>query len=104
MISYIKKTMEHVGDYPLAWDVVNEAIDDNHNPKKIVKKSPWSRVDDYVCKAFKAARSTKPKMQLFYNEYGIASMTGKTKIKSDKVFNFIKDLKARGCPVDGVGF
>jgi len=84
--------------------VVNEAIVDGPNPKKILKVSPWSQVDDYVCKAFKAARAADPTIQLFYNDYKHASMTGVTKTKSDKVFNYIKDLKSKGCPIDGVGF
>jgi len=96
--------VRHVGNYTLAWDVVNEAIDDSPDPKKIVKESPWTKVDDYVCKAFKAARAADPTIQLFYNDYKHASMTGPTKVKSDKVFNYIKELKARGCPIDGVGF
>jgi len=70
--------VKHVGNYTLAWDVVNEAIDDSHDPTKIVKESPWSAVDDYVCKAFKAARAADPSVQLFYNDYKHASMTGLT--------------------------
>lgn len=31
-------------------------------------------------------------------------MDGDYKIKSDKVYNLIKNLTARGCPIDGVGF
>ena len=69
-----------------------------------MKDSVWSKVDDYVCKAFKAARKANPNAQLFLNDFKHASMTGKYKDKSDRVFNYVKDLKSRGCPVDGVGF
>lgn len=31
-------------------------------------------------------------------------MIGKSKIKSNNVYNYIKKLKQRGCPIDGVGF
>ena len=50
---YINATMTSIGTYPLAWDVVNEAIDDGPN---VNKTSPWSIVDNYICKAFQSAR------------------------------------------------
>lgn len=103
MIDYIHKTMAHV-THPFAWDVVNEAVVDGPNPKKIMKDSPWMIVDDYICKAFKAARDANPKVELFYNDYKHASMTGRYKKKSDKVFNLLKELKGKGCAIDGVGF
>lgn len=102
MNSYIEKVMTNVGDYPFAWDVVNEAVTDGY--KGVMKTSPWSIVPDYVCKAFKKAKEMNPKAELFYNDYKHASMEGRYKMKSDKVYNFVKDLKDRGCGVDGVGF
>jgi len=112
MGEYITKTMHAIGDYPYAWDVVNEAIADGPNPKVIYKESPWSVIDDFVCKSFKAARKASPGMKLFYNDYKHASMYGSFKTKSDKVFNMVKEMKERGvddngaekCPIDGVGF
>jgi len=41
---------------------------------------------------------------LFYNDYSIASDSGWTKTKSDKVYNWIAGLKAKGVPIDGIGF
>jgi len=104
MVEYINQTMAAVGDYPIAWDVVNEAVDNSNDPSKVIKVSAWSKIDDYVCKAFKAARAANPNTQLYYNDYKHASMNGTYKARSDKVFNLIKDLKAKGCPIDGVGF
>lgn len=101
MVDYIHKTLAHV-THPYAWDVVNEAVNDG--PNYILKTSPWSIVDDYICKAFKAARDANPKVELFYNDYKHASMTGRYKSKSNKVFKLLKDLKSKGCPIDGVGF
>lgn len=101
MVDYIHKTLAHV-THPFAWDVVNEAVHDG--PNFVLKTSPWSIVDDYICKAFKAARDANPKVELFYNDYKHASMAGRYKRKSNKVYNLIKDLKQRGCPIDGVGF
>ena len=56
-----------------------------------------------MCKAFKAAHEANPKAQLFYNDYGAESTAGWQSTKSDKVYNFLKDLINRGCPVHGVG-
>jgi len=105
MKEYIAQTVEAIGDYPYAWDVVNEAVNDG--PSQIYKDSPWSIVEDYICKAFKAARDAAPKgVKLFYNDYKHASMTGIYQRKSDNIFNMIKNMTERGkeCPIDGVGF
>ena len=102
MISYINQTVKAMGDYPFVWDVVNEAI--SNSASEFIKKSPWSQIDNFVCKAFKAARLANPKLKLFYNDYKHASMIGTYQNKSDKVFKLVKQLKDDGCGVDGVGF
>ena len=101
MVDYIHKVVSHVGERAFAWDVVNEAVSDD--PKVLIKESPWSIIDDFLCKAYKAAHEANPKALLFYNDYSIASSTGWSQTKSDKVYNLVKDLRARGCPVHGVG-
>ena len=101
MLDYIHTVVTHVGEKAFAWDVINEAVSDD--PNQLIKDSPWSKIDDYLCKAFKAARSANPKPLLFYNDYNIDSAVGWSKTKSDKVYSLVKDLKSRGCPVDGVG-
>jgi len=58
MIDYINETVKAIGDYPLAWDVINEAID--NSPHNYIKESPWTIVDDYICKAFKTAKAANP--------------------------------------------
>ena len=106
MLDYINSTITAIGDYPFVWDVVNEAINDAKNGADI-KTSPWSAIDDFICKAFKQARAVAPEgMKLYYNDYKHASMVGPYKVKSDRVYNMIADMKKRGdeCPIDGVGF
>jgi len=42
MLNYIEATVKHVGSNAMAWDVVNEAIDDADDASKILKTvSPW---------------------------------------------------------------
>lgn len=101
MTEYITSVMTNV-TYPQFWDVVNEAVGDG--PNLVMKTSPWTIIDDYICKAFKAARKANPNVELFYNDYKHASMNGTYATKSDRVYNLIKNLTEAGCPVDGVGF
>ena len=85
-----------------AWDIVNEAIDDD--PKKNIRDSVFNKVDDFICKAFKWAKEADHSGEMYYNDYNHASATGWQKSKSDKVYNLVKDLHDRGCGIDGVGF
>jgi endo-1,4-beta-xylanase len=113
MLDYIGKVVGHYKDVqekrpmgkPLvAWDVVNEAVVVG---KSIIHKedTPWGLFDDYVCKAFHAAKkAAHPDTLMFYNDYGHASMVGSMKAKSDAVFSYLNSLRERGCPVEGVGF
>ena len=73
MEQYINMVISKIS-YPFAWDVVNEAV--YGGPNYIEKVSPWTKVDDYVCKAFKMARKANPNVELFYNDYKHASMVG----------------------------
>ena len=98
---YINATMTNIGTYPLAWDVVNEAIADGPH---VNKTSPWSIVDNYICKAFQAAKEAQPTAQLFYNDYKHGSMVGAFASKSDKVYELVESLVNLGCGIDGVGF
>lgn len=86
----------------VAWDVVNEAIDDASGHP--IRTSVWSQVDDFMCKTFNWAHEADPNTELFYNDYAHASMTGRQKGKSDAVYNMIKDLKDKNCSIHGVGF
>lgn len=90
-----------VGRYPQLpyWDVVNEAIDDAGAG---FRPTFWhSRIgDDFVDLAFQRARAAAPTAKLFYNDYN-AEQAGNP--KGDKVYEFVKSMKERGIPIDGVG-
>ena len=104
MTTYIKKVVSEFGDDIFAWDVVNEAIENNGNAKDPIKTSPWKVIPDFICKAFNAAHETNPNIELFYNDYLHAPASGRYKVKSDRVFNMVKELKENGCPIHGIGF
>jgi len=42
-------------------------------------------------------------MGMFYNDYDILSGSGWSASKADKVFDFVKNLKKRGCGITGIG-
>ncbi len=85
------------------WDVINETIDDNgnnSNPFRL-RDSFWFRKlgVEFVELCFRFAREADPNAKLYYNDYGIEGLGG----KADAVFALVKDLKAKGVPIDGVG-
>jgi endo-1,4-beta-xylanase len=81
-----------------AWDVVNEAIDDDNN--KIYRESPWFTIcgEEYIAKAFQWAHEADPDAKLFYNDYNTESS-----VKRDKIYNMLKKLLDAGVPVNGIG-
>lgn len=85
------------------WDVINETIDDNGNNKNAfrLRDSFWFRKlgPEYVELAFRWAREADPAAKLYYNDYGIENLGG----KSDATYALVKNLRAKGVPIDGVG-
>ncbi len=101
---HISTEMTHYQGQVFAWDVVNEALDEQgHFKNSIWYNQPGigfaGEGSKYVEKAFRWARESDPKALLFYNENG-AEGSG---VKSDAVYNMIKDFRQRGVPIDGVG-
>jgi len=101
---HISTVMKHYAGQVFAWDVVNEAFDENGS----FKDSPWynqpgigfeAKNSAYVEEVFRWAHEADPKALLFYNDNG-AEGSGR---KSDAVYAMIKDFKQRGVPIDGVG-
>ena len=102
MESYIKKVLTYCQEnYPgvvYAWDVVNEAVNDDGTMRT---SSNWYKVygdAGYVTDAFTFARKYADKdVKLFlndYNEYAAA--------KRDRIYQVVKDLYDKGL-CDGVG-
>ena len=83
-----------------AWDVVNEAVDDETGGLRT--DSFWHRAlgPEYIELAFRFAREADPDAKLYYNDYSAEEMNK----KSDGVYRLLRELKRRGVPVDGVGW
>ncbi|HEX7026196.1 MAG TPA: endo-1,4-beta-xylanase, partial [Gammaproteobacteria bacterium] len=79
-----------------AWDVVNEALDEDGS----LRKSPWYNIigEDYVELAFQYAHEADPGAALYYNDYSLESSA-----KRAGAIRLIKSLQAKGIPVAAVG-
>ncbi len=98
MYAHIDALMtRYKGKFPY-WDVVNEAIDGTD-----YRATFWQKTigNDFIDLAFTRARAADPAAKLFYNDYNDEQ---KGNAKGDRVFELVRDLKARGIPIDGVGF
>jgi len=96
--NHIRGVAGHFAGKLYAWDVVNEVIDENQ--PDCLRRSTWYNIigPQYLDIAFQTAREVDPNAKLFINEFN--STFGN---KRACYFNVVRDLKARGVPVDGVG-
>lgn len=95
---HVTRVVERYQGRVESWDVVNEPFEDDGS---------WSQTlfynvlrERFVEIAFRAARAADPDARLFLNELA-AERKGP---KQDALFDLVQDLKARGVPIDGVGF
>ncbi len=81
-----------------AWDVVNEALDDDDS--KYFRDTDWYKIcgEEYIAKAFLWAHEADPDAKLFYNDYN-TEFPG----KRDKIYCFLKQLLEAGVPIHGIG-
>jgi endo-1,4-beta-xylanase len=79
-----------------AWDVVNEALTDEGG----LRDTRWSQTigEDFIARAFEYAHQTDPEAELYYNDFSLDKPA-----KRDACIRLVKDLKASGLRVDGVG-
>ncbi len=101
---HISRVMKHYANQVFAWDVVNEALDENGN----LRDSIWlnqpgigfaADATAYIAQVFRWAHKADPHALLFYNEAEGEALNR----KSDAIYAVVKDLKKRGVPIDGVG-
>jgi endo-1,4-beta-xylanase len=99
MTDHIQTVMQHYQGDVIAWDVVNEAWDPED--PTMLRDSVFTRVlgPSYIDEAFNAARAADPDAKLYYNDYGTDGLS----TKANSVYEMVRDMKARGIPIDGVG-
>nr|ARI46383.1 xylanase CM7 [uncultured organism] len=117
---HITTVVNRYKDIVYAWDVVNEAISDGgggggFGRQQQQSNAPASKYglqpsifrqsrhyqlcgDEFIAKAFQFAREADPKAILIYNDYNAANPD-----KRDRIFEMVKNMKAAGVPIDGIG-
>ncbi|MFC8948331.1 endo-1,4-beta-xylanase [Streptomyces sp. A144] len=100
MNDHINQVMGRYKGQIHSWDVVNEAFQDGDSGAR--RSSPFQDKlgDGYIEEAFRTARAADPTAKLCYNDYN----TDGVNAKSSAVYTMVKDFKARGVPIDCVGF
>jgi endo-1,4-beta-xylanase len=96
--AHIRAVAGRYKDDIFAWDVVNEVIDPVQ--ANCMRRSPWYTITgvDYIATAFRVAREVAPNAKLYINDYSTTDRR-----KRECIYNLVRDLKAQGVPIDGVG-
>lgn len=101
---HISTVMKHYAGEVFAWDVVNEALDENGH----LRDSPWynrpgiglsEQGTAYIEQAFRWAHEADPRALLFYNDNGGEGLNR----KSDAIYSMVKGFGQRDVPIDGIG-
>ncbi|MDT7789842.1 MAG: endo,4-beta-xylanase [Pseudonocardiales bacterium] len=96
--NHINQVAGHWKGQIYAWDVVNEAFEENGTRRQWFVQQRLG--DGYVEEAFRTARAADPNAKLCYNDYN----TDGVNAKSTGIYNMVRDFKSRGVPIDCVGF
>lgn len=101
MNNHIDKVMAHFKGKIYAWDVVNEAFQDGSSGARRSSVFQNTIGNGWIEQAFQRARQADSGAQLCYNDYNIEDWNS---AKTQAVYAMVKDFKARGIPIDCVGF
>ncbi len=101
---HISMVMTRYSSKVYAWDVVNEAFNDDGSMRHTI----WydqpgigsGAGTKYIEEVLRWAHAADPNAKLFYNDYDAEEINK----KSDAVYAMAKDFKKRGVPLDGIGF
>lgn len=101
---HIHTVMGHYASKVYAWDVVNEAFNDDGTMRHTIwYDQPGIGAGSgtkYIEQVFRWAHEADPSAKLFYNDYDAEPVNK----KSDAIYEMVKDFKKRGVPINGVGF
>ncbi|MGW6128607.1 non-reducing end alpha-L-arabinofuranosidase family hydrolase [Cellulomonas sp. NPDC055163] len=99
LINHVTQVATHYRGQIHTWDVVNEAFADDGRGSR--RDSNLQRTgNDWIEAAFRAARAADPGAKLCYNDYNTDGINA----KSTGIYTMVRDFKARGVPIDCVGF
>jgi endo-1,4-beta-xylanase len=97
LCTHIKSVVGHYRGQIYAWDVVNEALDENGNLRDTI----WMRKigPEYIAMAFHWAHEADPNAILVYNEFMAEGMNP----KSQGVYTMVQELLKQNVPIHAVG-
>ena len=95
-------------DTVTSWDVVNEAFMDNGEYRGAKTTTQFNDVsvwyenigEEFIPRAFIAARAVDPDAELYYNDFNLISSV----LKLDSVIDMVNQMQADDVPIDGIGF
>ena len=102
---HITKVVRHFGDDVFAYDVVNEAFNDDGS----LRSTLWydqpgigfaNGGTKYIEQAFEWAHAANANAKLFYNDFDNETINK----KSDAIYEMARDFHKRGVPLAGIGF
>jgi endo-1,4-beta-xylanase len=97
MVNHINGVAGHWQGQIYAWDVVNEAFEENGSRRQSIFQQRLG--NGYIEEAFRAARAADPNAKLCYNDYNTDGINA----KSTAIYNMVVDFRNRGVPIDCVG-
>lgn len=103
--SHISTVAQHYAGKVWAWDVVNEAFNDDGTLRSTVwYDAPGigfaGKSTGYIEQSFRWAHAAGPAAKLFYNDYDAETINA----KSNAIYAMAEDFHSRGVPLDGIGF
>lgn len=103
--NHIATLMKHYATRVYAWDVVNEAFNEDGSLRPTLwYDSPGigfaGKGTGYIEQALRWAREADAHSKLFYNDYDAEVLNA----KSDAIYAMARDFRRRGVPLDGIGF
>jgi endo-1,4-beta-xylanase len=101
MNNHINRVMGQYKGQVHSWDVVNEAFEDGSSGARRNSVFQQRLGNGYIEEAFRTARAADPNAKLCYNDYNTDNWSH---AKTQAVYNMVRDFKARGVPIDCVGF
>lgn len=103
--NHINTVMGHYAGQVYAWDVVNEAFNDDGTMRDTIWYDQpgigFARMGTkYIEQVLTWAHAADSNAKLFYNDYNAEPLDA----KSDAIYAMAQDFKTRGVPLDGIGF
>ncbi|GKT63102.1 endo-beta-xylanase A [Colletotrichum tofieldiae] len=95
--THIANVIKHYLGQCYAWDVVNEAADDDGSWRKSVFYNVLGT--NFLPISFRAAKAADPSTKLYYNDYNLEYNGAKT----NRVYEAVTIVQKAGAPIDGVG-